>query len=122
MEGKSSAELKDPEANFIRYPQIPLKPHTLYTLSAMVKTSGPSVDAWISAKTYDWTPYDAHRLDAYSTPVSHQQRWTPIHLSFKTPSYDPFIDIRFVVKGRGVAWFDDFCFIETDLQAADLSW
>jgi len=112
INGKSKEELSKPLANFIRYPQIPLEPNTSYSISAFVKTDSLTTSAWISASTYEWTPYDSARQDIYKTNLSSSDTWSKTELEFKTPDFDPMIDVRFMVEGEGYALFDDFEFVK----------
>jgi hypothetical protein len=113
IDGRSENALATSMENFIRYPQIPLETNTTYRISVMARTSSPSVQAWISAETYEWTPYDPERLSCYKTNTTSGQEWQLLLLEFRTPSFDPFVDLRFQAIGNGMAWFDDFRFAQT---------
>ena len=115
INGKSKEALQGAMENFIRYPQIPLEPNTEYRISAQVKTSSPENRAWISASTYEWTPYDTDRLAIYSTDVSSSTSWKMIELSIVMPDFDPMVDVRFMVEGDGYAVFDDFKFVRAEV-------
>jgi hypothetical protein len=110
IDGKSAEELRKTQENFIRYPQVPLQENSCYRLSARVKTNSLHTNAWISASTYEWTPYDTSRLSYQYTNISSDTSWRKIELEFYTPDFDPFVDVRFMVENDGNAWFDDFEF------------
>lgn len=112
IRGLPDDTLSGSKQHFIRYPQVALKPNTRYRITAMVRTAHPEVHAWISADTYEWTPYDPGRLERHKTMLINSTTWRRAQLEFKTPAFDPFIDVRFRVVGDGDAWFDDFRFHE----------
>jgi hypothetical protein len=41
-------------------------------------------------------------------PLATAGQWKRISLTFTTPKWDPYIDLRFVAAGKGKAYFDDF--------------
>ena len=108
--GKTAAELSKTMEGFIRYPQIPLQPKTNYRLEVMAKTAAPDLKAWLEATTYEWTPYDTTRLARYRTNVAIDTTWQLLSLTFSTPNFDPFVDLRFKAEGKGDVLFDDFYF------------
>jgi hypothetical protein len=112
IEGISKEEAQKPQTNFIRYPQVILKPDTKYSIKAMVKVEGRNTEAFITGALYEWTPYDTTRIKRFQTDKSDSKEWADVQMTFTTPAYDPFIDVRFMVIGTGKAYFDDFEFVE----------
>jgi len=110
IDGITEEQSHQKYANFIITPQILLDPNSTYKIEAYVSTSG-NVKAFISADLYEWTPHDEARLKKQKTNMADQQgKWEKIEIVFKTPNYDPFVDLRFMVIGDGFANFDDFSF------------
>lgn len=110
LEGVPPKKGNEPVGEFIHCPAIPLEPNTTYRISAFAKVEGDSVRAYISADFYEWTASEKSRLRWQKTNQASQNRWQQIDLLFTTPDYDPFVDLRFNVTGKGRGWFDDFRF------------
>jgi len=94
-------------------PQVSLKPNARYRLQAWFKVEGDGAEAYIKGDYYEWSPHNRERLLKQRTSsVKAGEGWKRAVLQFTTPEWDPFIDIVFVLEGKGRAWMDDFSLTE----------
>jgi len=102
--------------DFIHCPAIPLEQSETYLIEAYVKVEGDSTSAFISANYYEWSSGENDRILKQQTNSATQDRWQKVSLIFTAPGWDPFVDLRFNVNGKGRAWFDDFSFTRLPKQ------
>jgi len=97
---------------FIPAPQVPLDENATYRITAWIMMDGNG-EAFISADLYDATPSKPDRVLRQRTPpVTASKEWKEVTLEFRTPAFDPFIDLRFICIGAGQAYFDDFSLVK----------
>ena len=90
-------------------PQVSLKPETKYRLAAWFYVEGEEVEVFISGDYCEWTPYsNVWLLKQQTSSVKAGEGWKKAELEFTTPKWDPFINIKFEMKGKGRAFMDDF--------------
>ena len=71
--------------------------------------------AHITAHLYRWTPHNiGDRLIEQVTTSAGEGDWQEVELTFTTPAWGPFVDIRFVCAGGGTAYLDDFAIVEVE--------
>jgi hypothetical protein len=70
---------------------------------------GEEVEVFISGDYCEWTPYsNVWLLKQQTSSVKAGEGWKKAELEFTTPKWDPFINIKFEMKGKGRAFMDDF--------------
>lgn len=95
-------------------PQILLDENSTYRITCWIKVDGDG-EASVSADLYDSTPQKPERFVRQRTTLAKWgEEWKQVSLEFKTPAFDPFIDLRFVCLGAGPAYFDDFCLVKVE--------
>lgn len=96
---------------FLATPQIPLESNARYRLEAMVKVEGDA-EAFLAADLYDNSPHEDARMKRQQTnavtAADTASEWKKTSLEFDAGPVGPFIDLRFVVLGKGKAYFDNF--------------
>lgn len=109
VDGISAAQLKkDWKHNYIQAPNIYLSPNTTYEITCWAKVEGRNTNAYILGDLYEWSVHDEARLVYQRTNAARSHYWNKLKLKFNTGNYDPSIDLRFMVEGEGVGYFDDF--------------
>lgn len=100
---------------FLSLPQIRLEPNTTYTVEAWVYLENDTLQASLTADTYEWTPHSDERIERIETNVVHGSgQWHHLQTTITNGPSDVYSDFRFRVVGDGRAWFDDVRFAPVD--------